>query len=709
MFSPVRVGKFVIPNRFMMSPIYLNTESDIKPESPAFFESMSQFYGERAANSASLVVVGGVAPSSLGRWKSGALSLTSKRTADGLRLVSGAIKKHDGVSILQAFHGGRSSFKRIRLSPTSERIKVHPFRELPSLKLPSMLVDTIVGEYERFAMLAEDSGFNGIELSFSDGGLVHSFLSSATNSRTDAFGGSLENRMELALRILANVKNSLSRPSEFLISVRLCLHDLKADGNSMSDTCTIAEYLCGSGAVDLLTSSFGMHDSPVQTMSSTVPQGTFARCTQKVRNHLRSKGIATPVAVSHRVHSSGVAKKLLDDDFCDIIGIGRPLLADAQFIRKIELGLDGEIVPCIGCNHCVNRLYKLQRVACAVNPLSGLTEERWRNAPAAKYQKNVAVVGAGAAGITCALTLSQRGHSVVLYERSNEIGGQMNLAKVVPGKGDYFNLIKYWTEKLRESTIKVRLNTEFSEREVMSGHQAINAVVLCCGSIMRPIKSNFIPGASECNIIVPFWKILDGSVVAGRRVVILGNGAIAFDVASYLLHDQRVSRSAEAYCVEWGVNLEAGTLDRHAQVDATKNNRDVIILNKTEKDADLSKGKGWSQKLWLKNHRATVLQSAMVEKIHLDGVTVSIIMPDNRTFFIPADTIVWANGMLPNITSGTWIYEWVKDGAESRGQITHDFGIYAAGTCRDAYSGDGHGEQDLLQVVHEAFEIGCKI
>ncbi|CUG87865.1 2,4-dienoyl-CoA reductase, putative [Bodo saltans] len=708
MFTPIRVGKFLIPNRFMMSPLYLNIESDVKRDSPAFFESMSQFYGERAANSASLVVVGGVAPSNMGRWNSKALSLTSSRN-DGLRLVSSAIRKQEGVSLLQAFHGGRSSFKRFRLAASSETTKVHPFREFPPVKIPSMFMDTIVGEYERFAMLAEDLGFDGIELSFSDGGLIHNFLSSATNTRDDQFGGCLENRMELALRVLANVRNSLKKPNDFLISVRLCMHDLKSNGNSMSDNCTIAEYLCGSGAVDLLTSSVGMHDSPVQTLSSTVPQGTFAKCTQKVRNHLRAKGITTPVAASHRIHSSAVAKKLLDEDFCDMIGIGRPLLADSQFIRKIELGVDGDIIPCIGCNHCVNKLYKLERVACAVNPLSGFTEDKWRNAPPAKYQKNVAVVGGGAAGIVCALTLAQRGHNVVLYERSNEIGGQMNLAKVVPGKGDYFALLKYWTYKLRDSTVKVRLNTEFSEREVTSGHQAINAVVLCCGSIMRPIKSNYIPGASECNIIVPFWKILDGSVVAGRRVVILGNGAIAFDVASYLLHDQRVSRSDQAYCVEWGVNLEAGTLDCHAQTDATKNNRDVIILNKTEKDADLSKGKGWSQKLWLKNHRATVLQSAMVEKIHPDGVTVSIILPDNRIFFIPADTIVWANGMLPNISTGTWIYEWVKDGAESRGQITHDFGIYAAGTCRDAYSGDGHGEQDLLQVVHEAFEIGCKI
>lgn len=708
MFSPIRVGKFLIPNRFLMSPLYLNVESDIKPQTPAYFESVAQFFEERAANGAKLIVVGGVAPSTLGRWKANSLSLTTKNTADGLRLVSTAIKQHDSVALLQAFHGGRSSMKRLRLGPSFESVKVHPFPEYSTIKIPSMLVDTVVGEYERFAVLTEEAGFNGIELSFSDGGLVHSFLSSATNCRVDEFGGSLENRMELALRILANVKNSLANPENFVISVRLCLHDLKPGGNSMEETCRIAEYLCGSGAVDLLTSSFGMHDSPVQTLASTVPQATFAKATSIVRRHLRSKGIATPVAVSHRIHSATVAQKLIDEDACDIVGIGRPLLADAQFIKKVEEGRDS-VVPCIGCNHCVNRLYKNQRVACAVNPLSGLTEEKWRNAPPAKYQKNVAVVGAGAAGITCALTLAQRGHNVVLYERSNEIGGQLNLAKVVPGKADYFAILKYWTERLRESTVKVRLNTEFSQSEVMSGHQGINAVVLCGGSIMRPIKSNFIPGASECNIIVPFWKILDGSVVAGRRVVILGNGAIAFDVASYLLHDQRVARSSDAYCVEWGVNLESGTIDRHAQVDATKNNRDVIILNKTEKDADLSKGKGWSQKLWLKNHRATVMRNAMVEKIHPDGVTVSIIMPDNRIFFIAADTIVWANGMLPNITVGTWIYEWVKDGAESRGQIAQDFGIYAAGTCRDAYSGDGHGEQDLLQVVHESFEIGCKI
>lgn len=706
-FQPITIGRIALPNRFLMQPIYQNIESSVKLTSDEFFNQMATFYAERARYEAKLIVSGGIAPSSLGKWKNGSLSLTNWDTAQKLRVVTDAVHKENGNILAQAFHAGRSSFRRLRLAPSKKTSAVHPYSEYPSIKIPSMLMDFVVSEYERFARLAEEAGFDGVEIPLSDGSLLHNFLSNATNERTDDFGGSLDNRMELALRVVANIKNSLRNPSDFVISVRLCVHDLTPGGNSMDETKKIAEILCGSGCIDLLNTSVGMHDSPVQTLSSHVPQATFAESVKTVRDHLRNRKISTPVVASHRITTLSTCNELIENNVCDIVGLGRALLADPMFVSKSRNGEDP--VPCIGCNHCVNRLYKHQRVACAVNPRTGFEAERWRVAPATSFRKNVAVVGAGAAGVMCALTLSQRGHNVILYERASEIGGQLNYAKVIPGKEDYFNLLKYWTHRLRESTVKVMLNTDFTHAEVTRSHQTLHAVALCTGSIQKPILSNYIPGASECKILVPFGRILDGSVKAGRRVVILGNGAIAFDVASYLVHDQRVSRSVEAYCVEWGLNLQHGTVDAHAQVDATKNNRDVVLLLKTEKDGDLCRGTGWFQKKWLRNHGSSVLGSALVEKIHPDGLQVSIIHPDNRNFLIPADTIVWANGMLPHITTGTWIYEWVRDGALSRGQISQDFGIYMAGTCRDAYSGDGHGEQDLLQVIHEGYEIGCKI
>ncbi|RNF10808.1 2,4-dienoyl-coa reductase-like protein [Trypanosoma rangeli] len=208
--------------------------------------------------------------------------------------------------------------------------------------------------------------------------------------------------------------------------------------------------------------------------------------------------------------------------------------------------------------------------------------------------------------------------------------------------------------------------------------------------------------------MVPFEKILNGSMKVGRRVVIVGNGAISNDVASYLLHDPRLSRGVEAYCDEWGINLDEGTLDSNAAERAPRNSCDVVLFNKADKDADLSRGKGWTQKLWIRNHGGTIIKHGLLENIDKSAVHVSLLAPDSRKYFVECDTIVWAYGMLPNISVGTWIYELMKDGAKERGEMK-DFRIYRAGSCCDNYTDEDHGEQDMLQAVHEGYEIGYKI
>ncbi|EPY28990.1 2,4-dienoyl-CoA reductase (NADPH2) [Strigomonas culicis] len=454
-----------------------------------------------------------------------------------------------------------------------------------------------------------------------------------------------------------------------------------------------------------------MHDSYVQTLASFVPQAAFARGCQRLKERLAQEGLGhVPVVASHRIHSVAVAQRLLERGVCDVVGIARPLLADPQFIQKAAEGRPHDIVPCIGCNHCVNRLYTTERVTCALNPIAGYELERaWRPAP---FKKSVAVVGAGAAGITCALTLWRRGHDVTLYEKGKFIGGQLNWAKMVPGKGGLPGIVlEYWTRQLRASSINIRIETEFTEAEMTKQHNFFHAVVLATGSIPKPYSSHRYPGAGESRIIVPFERILDGSVRAGRRVVILGNGAISHDVASYLLHDQRVSRSVDFFLDEWGVNLEDGSLEPPALSSqrAPRNNRDVVLFTKIHYDAQLSKGTGWSQKLWIRRHGGTIIKHAMVNNIDKDGVHVSTMPPLPERYVVPCDTIVWCHGMLPNISVGTWIYEWKKDGADKRGEMLRDFSIYVAGSCRDASTGEGRGEEDLMRAVQEGYEIGYKV
>ncbi|RNF26753.1 2,4-dienoyl-CoA reductase-like protein [Trypanosoma conorhini] len=710
LFSPICIGakrRLELPNRFLMLPMYLNLEQELNAWSDAHMDAMGAFYAERARHGAKLIVCGGLGVSRLGKWRIDSMALGMHDAVKAFSRVTRAVHREGGTIIAQAFHPGRAARRRWFVSATSTPSAVQPFPAARPWRVPGLLVEYIASEHARFARLAEAAGFDGIEIPVSDGGLLHNFLSKAVNDRGDYYGSSLEGRLEVTLRVLDAVRHSLVEPQNFLVSVRLCVHDLKVGGTPMTETLVAAEAIARFGGVDVLSTSVGMHDSPVQTMASYVPQAAFARCVQKVRERLRSHDIHVPVVATHRVHSIAVAERLLREGVCDLVGVARPLLADPQMIRKAEHGHEDAIIPCIACNHCVNRLYKHQRITCALNATSGYElERRWAPAP---YKKHVAVIGAGAAGVTCALTLWRRGHDVTLFEKSNFIGGQLNLAKVVPGKESYQEVLEYWTRQLRQSSINVRLGAEFTREDMARNHQFFHALVLCCGSVPRPATSHQLPGTSECPMVVPFEKILNGSVKAGRRVVIVGNGAISHDVASYLLHDPRVSRSVEAYCDEWGINLDEGTLDPNAAERAPRNNRDVVLFNKADKDADLSRGKGWTQKLWIRNHGGTIVKHGLVENIDKRGVHISLLAPDSRKYFVECDTIVWAYGMLPNISVGTWIYEWMKDGAKQRGEMIKDFSIYTAGSCRDSYTGEGHGEQDMLQAVHEGYEIGYKI
>lgn len=343
----------------------------------------------------------------------------------------------------------------------------------------------------------------------------------------------------------------------FLVSVRLSVHDLLPgrEGMSQDDICYVAETLASSGNVDLITTSVGHNESPVPTTSSSVPRAAFACYTKAIRNHLHAKGLShIPIAASHRVNNPTDAEALLESGVCDMVGIARPLIADAAFVENCEKDDHLASMPCIACNKCSDILFKAKRVGCAINPISGYELERLPLL-APPSPKSIAVVGAGPAGITCALTLSRRGHQVVLYEQNDEIGGQLNMAKVIPGKEEYYMLLEHWTQELRRSNVTVKLNSEFTREEVSGGQQLFHAMVLCCGSVPRLPTSHRIIGA-ENKKVVGFWDVLARRCIPGRKVGILGNGAIAHDVASYLIHDHRVSRDVSLFQLEWGVDCE---------------------------------------------------------------------------------------------------------------------------------------------------------
>jgi hypothetical protein len=484
---------------------------------------------------------------------------------------------------------------------------------------------------------------------------------------------------------------------------------LKPNGSPLDDTKEIAITLAKSGVVDLLNTSVGMHDSPVHSTASYVPRAAFASLTKSITSHLRQAGLTIPVVASHRINTAEAALKLLEDGACDLISLGRALLADPQFARKALDGKERAIAPCIACNNCFHKLLTNRWVSCAINPRCGNEVDPYPIPAVVK--KSVAVVGAGPAGITCALTLSERGHDVTLFEKEEVIGGQLNLAKVIPGKEEYFMLLEYWVRRLRESKVKVLLNREFTEEDITMCHNNFHAVALCSGSFPRMPSSNHVPGFSESKIVVPFTRILDGSVKAGRRVAVVGFGPTAVDVASFLLHDPRITRSPEAYFRHWGVDVCNGTFDPGVMRRPPTNNRDVLLFTRASQGADLPKGKGWFLRQWLQNHGCTTFTSVQVDFLNEKGLHMTPM--DGKkvdSFFVSSvDTVVYARGMLPNQSLMYSFQAWGCDGGLSRGQIASDFGVYPAGACRDAQSGEGHGEQDLQHAIHDGYEVGRKM
>lgn len=697
-----------------MSPLYTVQEHETSRMANGFWNTLAEFYAARARHETKLITTGGIAPSYLGRWYPKALSLAARDTREGLKTVTAAVHEEGAVILMQILHAGRAACSPISISPSSVKNPVSPYKWSHPVAIPSFAMRYIITEFQRCAMLAVEAGFDGVEIPAVHGTLIHNFLCPLTNRRDDAWGGpTILRRLPFLMQTLDAVRQVV--PKDFVVSCRLSVHDLLPEGgNSKEDLLETAHQVVRSGHVNLLCTSVGTPESPVMTVQSHVPRALWAPCVKDLRSYLHQKGFTkVPIVASHRINSPALAEQLLEQGVCDIIGLGRPLLADSAFVQNAKDDNHAATIPCIGCNRCFDDLYRVRRVGCSVNPFSGYELERLPLRPS-EFPKTVAVVGGGPAGITCALTLSARGHNVILYEKNREIGGQMNLAKLIPGKEEYFLLLEHWTNELRNSRIRVKLDCEFTREEVSNCDQVLHAVVLTCGGLPRPITSHFLPGA-ENKKTVSFVDVLTRRVVPGKKVCIVGTGAIAYDVASYLMHDPRVSRDSVAFLKEWGVDLKSATLNLQRQEDPRRNLRDLILFQRANHPPDIGKSREWALKRWLKHHGVTVLNRTMLTKIDDQGLHFCTPMAQTRkdleeqNFCYDADTIVWCWGMLPYAKPGSGLFEWTRDGALSRGQIAADFGIYMAGQCRETEGMMGQGEMDLRRCVTEGFEVGNKI
>ena len=440
-FEPLDLGFTTLKNRIVMGSMHTGLED-------RFFNypKLAAYFAERAKGGVAMMITGGISPNHEGWLVPAGGTLNHKGDVINHRKVTKAVHQYDCKIILQILHSGRYGYHPLAVSASPIKSPISPFK--PRQMSEKNILATIK-DYAKTAKLAQMAGYDGVEIMGSEGYLLNQFLSNHVNQRTDQWGGSLENRMRFALEVIKAVREAVGEA--FIITFRLSMIDLVPDGNTMDEVITIAKAIEKAG-VTIINTGIGWHEARVPTIVTSVPRAAFADVIAEVKRH-----VTIPVIAANRVNMPETAEQLLADNQADLVQMARPFLADPDWVTKASLGQTHLINTCIGCNQaCLDHTFENQRSTCLVNPQACYETELVYKP--AKKAKKIAVVGAGMAGLSAATVAAKRGHQVTLFEAQDKIGGQFNYAKVIPGKEEFFETIRYFTNLVDSLDIELKLN-----------------------------------------------------------------------------------------------------------------------------------------------------------------------------------------------------------------------------------------------------------
>jgi 2,4-dienoyl-CoA reductase (NADPH2) len=627
LLAPLDLGFTTLRNRALMGSMHTGLE-----EVKGGFERMAAYFAERARGGAGLIVTGGIAPNEEGAVYKGAAKLTTPEEADRHRVVTEAVHGEGGKICLQMLHAGRYAYSPSLVAPSAIQAPINPFKPH---ELDEAGIEKQIADFVTCARLAQQAGYDGVEIMGSEGYFINQFLAAWTNHRTDRWGGSYANRMRLAVEIVRQVREAVGEA--FIIIFRLSMLDLIEGGSDWPEVVALAQAVEAAGAT-LINTGIGWHEARIPTIATKVPRAAFARVTAKLRG-----AVKVPLITTNRINTPEVAEQVLAAGYADMVSMARPFLADPAFMAKAAEGRADEINTCIACNQaCLDHTFAGKLTSCLVNPRA-CHETELLYLPTAAARR-VAVVGAGPAGLSAATVAAQRGHQVTLFDAASEVGGQFNVARRIPGKEEFNETLRYFRRKLQVTGVTVRLGQRVGVAELLAG--GFDEVILATGIVPR------VPPISgiEHPMVLTYLDVLLGQRTVGPRVAVIGAGGIGFDVSEFLVHQGSASSlSPEAFWREWGIDpaLEARGGVAGVQGQVTPPARQVWLLQrKASKVGDsLGKTTGWIHRAGLKSKRVQMLNAVQYLKVDDQGLHIRI--GEGEPQVLEVDNIVVCAGQDP--------------------------------------------------------------
>lgn len=662
LFEPLDLGFTTLKNRILMGSMHTGLE-----ESKNGFAKQAAYFAERARGGVGLIVTGGVAPNRAGWTSPFGSKLSNRSEANQHRLITEAVHAEGGKICMQILHTGRYGYHPICVAPSAIKSPISPFKPW---KLSSGGIKRTINDFVNCAKLAQEAGYDGVEIMGSEGYLINQFIVSKTNQRTDEWGGSYENRIKFPIEIVRQTREAVGK--NFIIIYRLSMLDLVEDGSSWEEVEQLAKAIEKAGAT-IINTGIGWHEARVPTIATMVPRGGFSWVTKRLMGKL-----SIPLITTNRINMPDVAEQILADGHANMVSMARPFLADPEFPKKALEGRTDEINTCIACNQaCLDHVFERKTASCLVNPRA--CKELSTMVLPATTKKKIAVVGAGPAGLSASVTLAQRGHEVHLFEAQSVIGGQFNIAKEIPGKEEFIETLRYYKKQMELHKVHIHLNSVFKQEQATN----FDEVVVSTGVSGRTLT---IEGINDPRVLTYTDVVLHKKPV-GKKVAIIGAGGIGFDVAEFLTNEE--SNTIPTFMQEWGVDMnytERGALQKNH---ATKSPREVYLLqrSKGKLGGGLGKTTGWIHRAALKMKKVKMIAEVSYEKIDAEGFHIKVA---GASQVLDVDNIVICAGQVSN----NQLYHSIKENFTN---------VHLIGGALEA------GDLDAKRAIEQGYQIGISL